>query len=575
MTTTKEHGTVLPNDSYPYDPNGRGIHGILAFNSVSNETERAAIVQQSNDRGRPIEQTGGNLPGIYIADGVGGWFYIGGWNSVAGSKSLTSLFTTTPINLYVDNINGNDANDGSIGSPLQSLVEAEARLPLVINHRVIIHVLPYDVSVPNVGAYVWPPFRERILREPIVVISENFETVTTGTAQAGTGQLILVTAGGLTDNEYVDTPSFLRITSGLAAGDIRTIQYNTVTDIEPDYPFSDVVASGDTYEILRPVVRYTISDVDERAVFGRGLQSSNMGGNGALIVVNGIIDVDTIGFQIRDLPVIFYGITLNTFSVATPYTYITSNASFRAGVERKGHDYTVGNNQYNFIMNNLFPALCPNPLSLSGWGLNVVGNYAAFQTVGDGFDGFVVTKDRLNFWNIEGDVGDRLPCMAVIRGGSCYRFTYYSSGSSVPTGICSINTLDGGSGTPYISFRAKCNESSTAAIHCQGGTLVLASVKAINEGNGPAVLAYRPYAVIVASRVDATSLGGAGMSAQKGGEIIVSTSGPITGATGDLWTEEGYHAFSELTAGTFFRALTADLVTGKISGWGSFIGRII
>jgi len=74
----KQHGSVTPRNRKPEDPAGRGIHGLAGFEPVADESARLAITQIPEDRTRLIEQTGGTHPGYYIADGAGGWFYLGG-----------------------------------------------------------------------------------------------------------------------------------------------------------------------------------------------------------------------------------------------------------------------------------------------------------------------------------------------------------------------------------------------------------------------------------------------------------------------------------------------------------------
>lgn len=84
---TKEHGTIVPSDKYPVDPEGRGTHVIQGYNDVADETARTALTQTSADRGRAVHQTAGTSPGWYIADGVGGWFYMAGASNAGGAPT--------------------------------------------------------------------------------------------------------------------------------------------------------------------------------------------------------------------------------------------------------------------------------------------------------------------------------------------------------------------------------------------------------------------------------------------------------------------------------------------------------
>lgn len=91
---TKEHGATTYADRYPTDSAGRGVHSIEGFAPVADESARAAITQTSADRGRTVYQTGGTRPGWYIADGAGGWFYLGG--SEAAFDAINDPAVTRP-----------------------------------------------------------------------------------------------------------------------------------------------------------------------------------------------------------------------------------------------------------------------------------------------------------------------------------------------------------------------------------------------------------------------------------------------------------------------------------------------
>jgi len=75
----KQHGKITPENNYPSDPNGRGIHPFPGFSPVASHTAREAISQTEEDRGRAIDQTGGTMPGFWVADGTDDWFYLGGF----------------------------------------------------------------------------------------------------------------------------------------------------------------------------------------------------------------------------------------------------------------------------------------------------------------------------------------------------------------------------------------------------------------------------------------------------------------------------------------------------------------
>jgi len=72
----KQHGALTPASRRPFDAAGRGNHVLQGFSAVLDEAARLAIVQTTTDRGRVIEQTGGVTPGLYVADGAGGWMFL-------------------------------------------------------------------------------------------------------------------------------------------------------------------------------------------------------------------------------------------------------------------------------------------------------------------------------------------------------------------------------------------------------------------------------------------------------------------------------------------------------------------
>lgn len=89
-----------------------------------------------------------------------------------------TLKTLAPIELWVDADRGKDSNDGSKKAPLASLIEAERRIPYIVDHPVMIWVAPH--SDPSKG-YEPPSFRERIMRAPIDVVGTEYKELYSGT----------------------------------------------------------------------------------------------------------------------------------------------------------------------------------------------------------------------------------------------------------------------------------------------------------------------------------------------------------------------------------------------------------
>lgn len=168
--------------------------------------------------------------------------------------------TLGPIELWVDAATGKDSNPGTKDAPLASIVEAERRLPVVIDHNVLIHVGPHTGA-----GYAPPTFRERILRANIDVIADSggtkndgFKELYTGVAQAGTAIQALKATAGLGVNTY--RGKTIELLTGAQAGSRKTIADHTDDSIEPCvlWPPADIAdspAAGDVFRIVEPVTK--------------------------------------------------------------------------------------------------------------------------------------------------------------------------------------------------------------------------------------------------------------------------------------------------------------------------------
>jgi len=86
-----EHGNAARTAN-----SGRGIHPILGFTDVANAAARVAITQVAADKGRVVHQTGGEVPGYYVADGTGVWTYL----DIGGSPVVTPTSLAANANDY-------------------------------------------------------------------------------------------------------------------------------------------------------------------------------------------------------------------------------------------------------------------------------------------------------------------------------------------------------------------------------------------------------------------------------------------------------------------------------------------
>jgi hypothetical protein len=148
--------------------------------------------------------------------------------------------------LVVDVATGSDNNSGTAAAPLATLIEAERRLPFLIDHDV-------EIRVVGSGTYTMPSFRQRVYRLGQIYVHATPVTTLLGSTLAGSGSGVsVVKSTGLATDQYRD--EFIHILSGAAAGQRRMIKTNTATDIVPVRNFTVAVAAGDAYEILRPSV---------------------------------------------------------------------------------------------------------------------------------------------------------------------------------------------------------------------------------------------------------------------------------------------------------------------------------
>lgn len=545
----KEHGDLRPEDHLPVDPEGRGNHILQGLGDVTDEIARKAIGQSTLDRGRVVEQRGGDAPGFYLGDGADDWLYLGGFPRVVGSAGIQSLVTLAKIELWVDNVNGDDGNDGSVGLPIKSLVEMEARLPVIINHTVMVRVLPFDASVPNAGAYEWPVFRNRTMRAPIIIRGEGFQQLSTGTAGAGSSQVAVVSSG-LTTDELMNASASIHILSGAAIGDKRNISENTTTDIYPSSAFSGVVAEGDSFEIIKPLVRLTLSaQIDGGVLFANGTSFGGGQNNSpvtpALYLVN--LKVETPAYpdsdiSIRGTPIYTYGVSLVNGS------RLRANAGVCAGCEQETNTPPY---QKNRTMTQLCPDLSPTLTSLTGWGLTFEGGVASMATAGKGFDGYLIAREFLTVRGSDNDDQGLQTSIVSLRGGRAGN-TIVGDLQTFKTGYLAIHAAKSVS-HPHIDFKFRAtysypvveNRDSWLYLgHCDLGTNApLDGV--VSKGQEASTYIYRSYGTVA----------GIGLRTKQGGRIQVENVPLILGTTGDFSEDDGVtlRAVGDLVDHSYFR----------------------
>ncbi len=226
---TLREGTVLSESDYDIPRLlASGLRAVPVSDSL-------AILLEQGDRGA------GDTLAAAVEDGGSG----------GGS-------TFADVDLYVHPVIGSDSNVGSQALPIRTLLEADRRKPLVIDHAFQVHQSSGTFPAPSRG-WLWS---KSILRNGFfrVFADEDFDpgvytTVLTGVADVGTGQgVVVLVGGGLTPDALVGAT--LEMTSGAAEGYRQDIIENSTTDFVPSAGFDTandvaVPAVGDSLRVFR------------------------------------------------------------------------------------------------------------------------------------------------------------------------------------------------------------------------------------------------------------------------------------------------------------------------------------
>lgn len=228
-----------------------------------------------------------NSPRPAVAHDLGGALHnVDTFANLSSKVSDYALVSKTKarIDLYVRNDIGDDANPGTIVSPLKTLAAAESRIPDIVDHDVVVHLGAH----PTTG-WVWATLRKRLGTARIIFIGDGAgkpgddgftELLSSTAALAGSG-LDVIKSSGLPTAYYQPLSAFapprgyyfgatIEILTGDAAGDRRDVWMNTATDIIPVCSFTSAVAEGDLYRIVLPsvMINFNYEDRDFCSGFG-------------------------------------------------------------------------------------------------------------------------------------------------------------------------------------------------------------------------------------------------------------------------------------------------------------------
>lgn len=170
-----------------------------------------------------------------------------GWavGGAIGDDVVTA--TTAALTLYVDDATGDDANDGSSGSPKATIMGALDALPIVIAHDVTIAIGPgtYAENVEFSRLNILATLTLKAMDTSDVALYDN------GTATSGGATSLTDTGKAWATNQFAGGKVF--VYSGTGPGQIRTISSNTATALTVSSSWTTNPASGSLYVIIGPV----------------------------------------------------------------------------------------------------------------------------------------------------------------------------------------------------------------------------------------------------------------------------------------------------------------------------------
>jgi hypothetical protein len=167
-----------------------------------------------------------------------------------GASTLRGLTKSNAvINLYVDPLNGNDFNLGTIGSPVKTLEFVDQILPNFSQHPVDVHLRRGSYPLPASGTWL----QSRILNNTIRVFGDTTwdpsvnQVLHAEAAQAGTTASVIKQTG-LVANALIGR------TCEVTVGGVRQrklIKGNTTTDVLVDEVFNPAPNVGDPVRITQ------------------------------------------------------------------------------------------------------------------------------------------------------------------------------------------------------------------------------------------------------------------------------------------------------------------------------------
>lgn len=443
------------------------------------------------------------------------------------------LFTTTEMTFYVGDMEAgaSDDNDGSPEHPLKTIIEAHRRSPYFVNHTCRIFAANHGGD-----GYEWPEIGPHCCTKNIYVYggwrlwngstwvedpTHSGKTIVIPSTEAlsGSSQMLIRTTGlsaGALDRKCVE------VLDGPAAGDIRTIQRNTTTDIFPVIPFTAAIAAGNNFRVFTPSVKINPSyDVNGVSYFCKNISNGHSTSyNNSLPKGLYLLNMDLTPFYS------FIGLNSNVYAYGIKFSVpssamiaIEGDITFISGMEI---DADVDPIYYSPSVAADLGA--PSSSSWSGWG--VTSDYNMYLRS-------IQPGRTIGFYAANGDIYvDEDNSFVEIVGGHANHII--CSGSSNIVDIAGSHFLE----MDIIPIELRGSDSN--ALVKVKGSQSLCRLKHVDFGNaalGNGVEAYDDTNVVSAYQLSG-NVAGIGMVTFDGGKILVSYPGSLTGTTGDF-SEDG------------------------------------
>lgn len=295
---------------------------------------------------------------------------------------------TRDLFLYVDGLNGKDANEGTRNRPLKTWIEAYTRANRFYFLYANIYIFLSNhtgagFEITTIGPHTGPGrvwtvggWRYRDDNGAWHIDTDNAEIniIYTGTALAGSSST-QIAAVGLPLDGYRDF--FIAILDGASAGDIRMIADCVPTIISPDAEFTNAIAQGDHYVIFTPVatVIETLSGTRDFLIsedaFGQGTpngllaESCTVGGCVNLVnLLLGWTNNASWGWAFRNSTIKFYGVLIPNANM----TNLVGTGRAQAGFSGFGINMAPAAREPYLDFG------LPSETSWLGWGISFIDN---------------------------------------------------------------------------------------------------------------------------------------------------------------------------------------------------------